>query len=437
MSQIEYNKQIEVRYEVDVFVAGGGSAGVAAAVTAVRQGRSVFLAEGHSCLGGMGTAGLVPLFMQFGDGEHFLADGLGREVFERVLKAGGRLYREKYLAIPSEKLKRIYDDMVVSNSVCLSLQTLLVGVVQGDKGIEYAVCRGSGGLFAVRARAYVDCTGNGDLAAEAGAEFEIGDKQGAVMPSTLCSIWANIDWEKAGDPTLQEILILLDKAFRDKVFTVEDRHHSGMAQTGVTLGSANIGHIFDFDPLDEMSVTSAYVAGRKYLPEYEHFYKHYVKGFAKAELVSSASLLGIRESRRVIGDYVLSSDDYFARRQFADQVGGYCYEIDIHPGSSDQSEFARFTSEIGASKYKPGEYYGIPYRCLTARGIDNLWVAGRCLSADKIMQSSLRVMPGCFITGQAAGMAASLAVAHGWGTKQVDVPELQRKLGEAGAFLGV
>jgi len=439
---ITVRREIPVRHEVDVFVAGGGPAGIAAAVAAARQGASVFLAEGHSCFGGMGTAGLVPAFMTFGDGVSFLAAGIGEEVLDRLHAAGGTgpTYDPKSknrgsIAIKPEVLKRVYDEMVAEAKAGFAFHTLLIDVEKDGPAVAGAICAAKSGLFAVKARVYVDCTGDGDLAAWAGAPFEKGDEAGRLMPGTLCSLWSNVDWRSvresglgAGDKRLQD-------AFKDGVFTQKDRHLPGMWQVSESVGGGNIGHTFGVDGTDERSLTEALVRGRKMVLEYERYYKEYLKGFERMELVATGSLLGLRETRRIMGDYVLCLDDFKRQAVFEDEVGRYCYPVDIHPARPDQAEYDRFQKEWSSLRYEKGQSYGIPYRALVPKGLSNVLVAGRCVSTDRCMQGSIRVMPGCYITGQAAGVAASLAADRGTDTRGVDVRALQARLAKMGAHL--
>lgn len=432
---IAYSRTIPVRHDVDVFVAGGGPAGVAAALTASRQGRTVFLAEAHSCFGGMGTAAMVPVFMTFTDGVNFLAEGVGREVLEALTAEKGPGCSLPQNSIPAELLKRVYDRLVTQAGIDFTFQTTVVDVVAGNGRIEQAVCWGKSGLFAVRARVFVDATGDGDLAAWAGAPYEKGDADGNLMPGTLCSLWADVDWS-ACRAAGKDVQTLLYKAFEDGHFTVKDPHHPGMWPVGRHLTGGNIGHAFGLDSTDERSLTRHFVEARARLPEFESFYRRYVPGYENLELAGTGSLLGVRESRRILGDYMLTVDDFKARAAFADEIGRYCYPVDIHPSKPDPQHYARFEKEFRETlRYGRGESYGIPYRTLTPRGLDNVLVAGRCISADRAIQGSVRVMPGCYITGQAAGMAAALAVEVRTGTRGFPVSELLRRLRAMGAYL--
>jgi hypothetical protein len=423
---VSFTREIPLRYEVDVFIAGGGPAGVAAAVAASKQGNKVFLAEGHSCFGGMGTAGLVPWFCQFTDGINFLAGGIGKEIFNRLGLA-------ENTAINAELLKRVYDELMTEAGVLFNFHTRLIDVQMDGKRVSYAICNSKNGNFAVKAQAFVDCTGDGDLAAMAGADFEKGDKDGTLMPGTLCSLWANIDWENRSP----DHHVMLEKAFADGIFSIPDRHVPGMASWGHGVAGANIGHVYDLDGTDDESVTRGLLRGRKIVPEFERYYKEYLKGYENITLVATGSLLGVRETRRIMGDYVMTIDDFKKRANFDDEIGRYSYPVDIHPNKNDLESYKKFHEEITTLHYKTGENYGIPYRALVPEALDNVLVAGRCVSTDRYMQSSIRVMPGCYITGQAAGTAAAMLAGSNCKntTHDIDVKSLQRKLKDIGAYL--
>lgn len=436
---MKFKRDIPVRHEVDVLVAGAGPAGVAAAVTAARQGVRVMVVDGQSCCGGSGTAGLLPIFMSFGDRVNFYADGIGREVLDRLEVSGGiwpapDMPRACY---KGEVLKRVYDDLLDESGAEILLCTNLVGVETRAGHVRHAVCWGKSGFFAVKAKVFIDATGDGDLCAWSGAPFEKGDEQGRMMPGTLCSFWTDINWKKvnaAGFGTWkQEGKLAL--AFKDKVFTVQDPHLPGMLPVGKTTGGGNIGHTFGVDGTDERSLTQAHRWARKSLVEYQRYYQEYLRGYEHAEVAVSAPLMGIRETRRITGHYVLSRSDYETQASFPDEIGRFNYWIDIHCTSPSKQDYLVHQRRRRATPYKPGESYGIPFRSLIPKCLNNVLVAGRCISVDRWMQSSVRVMPGCFITGQAAGMAAALSATQAVRPQDLDVSKLQNALLKLGAFL--
>ena len=228
-----------------------------------------------------------------------------------------------------------------------------------------------------------------------------------------------------------------EEAFRDEVFSHEDRHLPGMFRLPGSLGGGNLGHTYGVDGTDERSVTNALLEGRRQMVEYQRYYQEYLQdGYEAMHLAATGSLLGIRESRRILGDYVLNVEDFKRRAVFEDEIGRYSYPVDIHPSRPKRADYEKFREEYERTlRYEKGESYGIPYRVLVPKKLSNVLVAGRCVSSDRYIQGSIRVMPGCYITGQAAGAAAAIAVEHNTDTRGFPVAELQRRLREVGAYL--
>ena len=416
-------------------VVGGGPSGIAAAVACARHGADVFLVESQGCFGGAATLSLVPTFINFTNGTDFLAGGIGREIYDRCTTENPGCEFGKVVGYDVEKLKRLYDDMIVSAGVRFLFFANMIDVICRDGHVEAAVVSSKSGLYAVKARIFIDATGDGDLCARAGADFESGDENGGFMGATLCSIWEHIDWN---DPAaFRDQSAELERAFADGVFTCEDRHLPGIFKQGETLGGGNIGHVFGVDPTKEEALTLGMVTGRKALPEFEKYYRNYIGGaFAKARPVATGSTLGIRESRRITGDYVLTVNDFKRRAVFDDEIGRFSYPIDVHESEPTKDAFDSFMHEFTTMVYRDGESYGIPYRCLLPRTLNNVYAVGKCISTDRKMLASTRVMPCCFITGQAAGTAAAIAVKTGkCDTRRVDVGLLQDKLAAMGGFL--
>ncbi len=427
-----YQKNLDVKYDVDVFVAGGGAAGVAAALAASRQGKSVFLAEARGSFGGALTSGLVPSIGPYFDGVRMIATGIGYEFRQMVCKDIPKT--DTWSPIKVEEVKLAFDEIMEKSSVKYTFFTTLCDVVAEGREIKYVVLNAKSGMFAVKAKVYIDCTGDGDLCALGGGEYECGDENGVVMGPTLCSLWANVDFSKR----CCEDDAHIEDAIRDGVFTYADRHLPGMIKVdpGNGIGGGNIGHTFGTNPEDEESLTKAMSWGRKSMAEYEVYFKKYLKGYEDMTLVYTADMLGVRESRRIVCDYMMTLEDFKQRASFEDEVGRYCYAVDLHVMTTDKEDWERFQREyLEDYRYSEGESYGIPYRSLIPVSYSNCLVAGRCIGADRHIQASIRVVPGCFLTGQAAGVAAALASDMGGEVREISVADLQRKLVELGAYI--
>jgi len=430
---MRFERDIPVRHKVDVFVAGGGPAGVAAALAASRAGADVYLAERGQCFGGMATAALVPAFMRFSDGINFLAGGIGREVFDG-LYGEGRDYTPIEMPIDTEKLKRVYDKLLYDSDVCYSFENHIISIERNEDGeITHAVIMGKEMLFAVEAKVFIDATGDGTIAAWAGAKSFLGDESGRMMPGTLCSLWGNVDWSRAivelgKDPDGRR----LDEAIQDGVFTVKDRGLSGMWHRDDGYAGGNIGHVFGVNGLDERSITDGIIDARARMTEYRTYYRGYLEGYENTELLATGSVLGIRETRRIECEYMMSVDDYFSFASFDDEIGRYNYPIDVH--AARPGEEAKY-SYLYTRGYPKGYSYGISYRSLLPKRTKNVLVAGRCVGAERDMMGSLRVMPCCFITGMAAGVAAAISAQDSKPLREIDVKKLQKTLRDMGAFL--
>lgn len=430
---------IPVKYQVDVCVAGAGPGGIAAAVSAARGGAKVLIFDSHTMPGGMSTAALIPVLMPYSDGVNFLPGGFGREVIDRIqAESTLRNFVNHGALLNAEHLKYIYEDVLTKAGVEILYYSRLVDVIRDGSCVKSAVIAAPSGLFAVDAEIFIDATGDGTLAARAGAAFEMASPD-EIMPSTLCSVWAGFDWEayragKAFSHNEDEMLDKLAAAFHRGELSVEDYHHTGFARISKHAAAANVSHVFGIDPTDEASLTKGLIESRKLLREYEQFYRNHIDGFADAEIVTSGSLLGVRESRRITGDYVLNRDDYLARRDFADEIGRYNFPADIHPPRPGRAELEEHKRIFHNEGYRSGESYGIPYRILLPQTLNNVLTCGRCVSTDRYVHASLRVIPGCWITGQAAGLAAAMAVKNHIAPRAVDVKVLQHQLRKLGVY---
>ena len=322
--------------------------------------------------------------------------------------------------------------MVIESGVKLLLFTKVIDVIMKESEIDCAVVSSKSGIYAVKARFYIDCTGDGDFSVKAGADFEFGDENGVTMPATLCSFWSGIDFEnkvlpdgyKVGDAYMKGTLSQLDLLL------------PGIKETDRTtgVGGGNVGHAFAVDDTDEEKLTKAMINSRKIVAEYQDYYREYVPGCEKANLCVTSNVLGIRESRRIVCDYKMNYMDYVNRAVFEDEIGRYNYPIDIHPKAPDQESIDKFVKDT-ALKYQEGESYGISLKALSVKKVNNLFVAGKCISADREMQASMRVMPCCFITGQATGVASAVCIDDGTDSHSVNYKKVQEKLIDMGAYL--
>jgi len=213
--------------------------------------------------------------------------------------------------------------------------------------------------------------------------------------------------------------------------------HLCVAQQGPGVYGFNAGHIWDVDNTNPATVSSALAEGRRIALEFRNALAEFHPAFRNAFLVNTGSLLGIRETRRIVGDYVLTLDDYLARKTFPDEICRNNYPIDIHTAKNEREKAKQGGFHVMAryQNYGDGESHGIPYRCLTPRGIANLLVAGRSISCDRPVQGSIRVMPPCLCMGEAAGIAAAMALATNGDVHAVNTDALRRKLTAYGAYL--
>ncbi|NDV60748.1 FAD-dependent oxidoreductase [Bacteroides sp. 519] len=429
-SQVSSRKAgIKVNDQWDVIVVGGGPAGCAAATAAAREGAKTLLIEGTGALGGMGTSGLLNAWCPFTDKEKIIYKGIAEKVFLESKKGVPHVRSNDWVPINSEYLKVVYDDLVMSEGVSVLFFTTMAAVEMKQEGIVDAIIVGNkAGLTAYKAKLFIDCTGDGDLAAWAGAKFDIGDDKGAVQEGTLCFTLANVDpyeFSLIGSVHSNRkdgpIYKMLDSG---KYNLIKDNHINDK-YTGPGYLSFNAGHV-TVDSTDPASLSSAMMNGRKIARQFQEGLAEFEpKTFASSYLASTAALMGIRESRRIKCDYTFTVDDWVARKEFDDSIGRNSYYIDIH--KSNAKEYQR---------YGKGESHGIPFRTLLPVGLKNVFVAGRCISTDHYAHGSLRVMPPCLVTGEAVGVAAGqIYKSQKPDVHNVDTAKLRNRLKKVGQLL--
>lgn len=436
------NNEIPLNNSWDVIVVGGGPAGCTAAVAAAREGAATLLIEATGSLGGMGTVGLVPAWCPFSDKEVVIYRGLAMRVFETLKEQMPHVSKEAldWVPIEPEKLKRVYDELVLEAGVKVLFQTLLGSVETDDEGNIIALITASkSGLQALQAKVYIDCTGDADVAAWAGAEYLKGDtKTGALMPATHCFSLGNVDeYAYLNGPYLHnnnKSSPIFDILKSGKYPLIPDSHICNNLIAPRMVGF-NAGHLWDVDNTDAFSISEALMQGRKLAAIYRDALADFLPAsFGNSYVANTGALMGVRETRRIIGDYVLTVDDYVNRRSFEDEVCRNSYFIDIH-GTEEEEKRSGGKPEV-IKRYGPGESHGIPYRCLTPRLLKNVLVAGRSISCEREVQGSVRVMPVCLAMGEAAGIAAAMAVhLPGNNVHTVDISILRKRLKEEGAFL--
>jgi hypothetical protein len=458
MKMHRFERKIPIDDGYDVVVAGGGPAGVAAALAAARSGAKVLLAEAMGCLGGMATSGMVAAFDPMANGERNLVGGVVLEWVETLYDRGElppqvtpdywQKYYMTWTPFHPETLKLLLDELTVGAGVEVRFFTRVIDAEVEGSEVKGVILSQVDGYRYIEAKAYVDATGDAALSHLCGVPYrEAGRDTPHIMPATLTTLCTGIDWKTFGkkqyrqdpddDPVrLKPHEIVKEKAIADGHFSQPDRHIPGMWQISRTLGYMNAGHVFNLNSVNCKSLSAGMMTGRRLSREYVEFFHRYVEGCEEIEQVVTGALMGVRESRRIVGEYELSFDDYISRREFPDQIGVFNKFVDIHVYDTSEEEWARFVKEWRETgRINAGECFGIPYGILVPKGWKNLWVAGRCASSDLQVHGVIRVMPACGMMGQAAGTAAVQAIRTGQPACDLDTEQLIRSLRDQRAVL--
>lgn len=414
----------------DVVVVGAGPGGFGAAVAAARDGARTLLIEREGFLGGAATVMLVNPYnlsrTKQGDDQPVreINAGVYGELSDRLLESGaGRRFREPDggIKFDDEMLKVILDDMAADAGVDVLYHAALYDAEIEDGRVTAVLSAHNAGPLRVPAKVFIDGTGDGLLAERAGAEVMVGNEEGQVMPMTTFMVIGGADLDRI--PPLSDMYGLCGRGAEDTP-ALQNTNFSFMQISPTGLVYINAIRI-PGDPLDPMDLSRAETKGRKLAENFVAWMKANLPGYENAYLAKTPSHIGIRETRRVVGDYLLTADDYRKRALFDDGIACCAYGIDIHKNQAGSTNIEHFG---------PGEYYQIPYRCLTPKGLQNLLIASRCISADVAAHSSIRIMPPVMNIGEAAGHAAAMVLPEG-DTRSVDIEALRDRIRESGGVI--
>lgn len=418
-SIVEVSHTLPVLGEVDVLVCGGGPAGTAAAIAAARSGVKTLLIEQYGYLGGMSTAGLVtPHF------DPFLNKGINQELMDRleIHNAWGAPFWK--ISFDPEQFKMVSEDLVLESGSDLLYHTLAVASILEGNRMRGVVVETKSGRFALLAKVVIDCTGDGDIAARAGAPFNKGRPGDLLLqPMTMMFRMGGVKWVQTEGT---QLYTLIQKALQ------ETGHHFRLAferPWAIHLPNRNevavqLVHVRGVDATDARDLTCAEIEGRRQTRAVVNFLIHNVPEFHNAYLIETAAQVGIRETRRITGDYILTLDDVRAGRKFDDGIATVSFGVDIH-------------DPVGKGQIGGGltGVYDIPYRCLVPLEIEGLLVAGRCISGTHEAHASYRVKGPCLAMGQAAGTAAAVSCKHKLQPRLLNVDILRKELIQQGVVL--
>ena len=416
---IEKERELPIKKSVDVLVAGSGPAGVGAAIAAGREGVKTLLIERSGCIGGMSTVGLMSHFTGTVDCK------LYAEVLERQRNEENRDKAWEY--INPEALQIVYLKMLKEAGVEVLLYTMIVDVICENETVKGVIIESKNGREVILAKRIVDGTGDGDVAAKAGAEYSIGrESDGKMQPATLMFKVGGVDYGRAVFPGSFETLVDTEKG---ELQSLARKHltapmgHVLLYKTSVPgVVTVNMTNATDIDGTKTEDLTKAKIETQLQTSEIVKFLREFVPGYEECYLSETAELIGIRETRHFHGEKVLTEDDIRDAGFFNDWVvkGAY-FNFDVH--NLDGAGL----DKTGAQKYfgqKSG--YTIPYGCLVPKKIENLLLSGRNISGTHMAHSNFRAMPICLATGFSAGIAAAISVKKDIRLRDVDVKEIQK-----------
>ena len=441
----------------DVLVVGGGNAGCAAALAAARHGAKTLLVERYGFLGGTATAAMVGPWMTFHSGSKRIVGGIAQEIVERLQRKGGSPghvhdssdYVSTITPFDPEVHKALLFEMMQEAGVQLLLHAYFLRAIEGEDGVEGAVFATVAGEREYRARFTIDATADAYVAASAGVATQKGDERGRVQPASLMFRLSHVDLSKTATyvrmhpdqmrtslkaherlaPAMTAVAGLYDlwkNALENNEIDIPRELVSFFITPYPDEVTVNMTRVTNIDPLDPDDLTRAEVEARGQVMQLLEFFRKHVPGFENARIAATGTQIGIRESRRIAGEYTLTRDDVLQGRHFDDAVARSAYPIDIHNPSGTGTTTQRLPE---------GESYEIPYRCMVPAHVDRLLVAGRCISTTHEALASTRLTPTVMTLGQAAGTAAALAKQTGERLRSIDVRLLRSTLMDDGVLL--
>jgi hypothetical protein len=444
---ITQKEEIPVTYEVDIVVVGGGAAGVGAALKAAQSGRSVLVIEQMNCLGGIATAGWhghICCYDSWGNRSERVVGGTCYDLADKIVKDGYGTYNGLSFDFEIERLKFTIETMAQDiGNIKILYYTQFSDVVVENSVIQYVIIQNKGGRQAIKTQIVIDATGDADVAARAGAPYEKGRPQdGALQPMTLMFQMGGVDYDRFSKFCREDYFVKYNVSQsngQEEVFKDAQRNGDMEPFQSHTMGwwwcasrpdqmGANFTHIVGKDPTVAEDLTYATIEGRRQAYQSVSVFNKYLPGLENAWLSHTGALIGTRESRRIKGVYYITVDDLLHEREFDNSIGYGSFFIDIHNCTGPGMDTETFRPHKGFK-------YQIPYDALIPRNVENLLVAGRCISCDHIALGSLRVMPQCFLEGDAAGTAAAMAIKTGKPVRSINVADLQNKLREYGAII--
>jgi glycine/D-amino acid oxidase-like deaminating enzyme len=434
-----YQKQIPVMASPDILVVGSGSAGSTAAIAAARETQElsgqalVMLVERYGFLGGIST-GVLDTFYGFytpGKVAKKVVSGIPDEVVEgineldRVIERPNTFGAGTGITYNPEILKVVWERLAHQAGVQLLYHTFVTDALIEGERVAGVVVSSKAGLGLIRAKTVIDASGEADVAAWAGVPFEMAGEQAPAQTLTTTFRLANVDVQRARALPRSEFLVRLAEAAESGNYDLPRREGS-VHVTPVEGVMATIMTRVEFiDPTQPENLTGAEIEGRRQALEYERFLRERIPGYESAHIVAFGTQIGVRESRRIHGEYRLTREDVLEARKFSDVVGLCGAPIEDHRRGSD-TEWS----------YLPeGETVDIPYRTLIPKKVENLLVAGRCFSATHDAHAAVRSMAQCMAMGQAAGCAAALCLARNRTPRELRVSLLQEELRRLGATL--